>query len=121
MKNIKFKAEYKKSVNHPGPTRVYVDDRLLGKDNKYPSLIDLMKQNKELSYEQVLVKENLTSPKLVIDRDVFKSNKDTLKQEKRAWRYAFINETLTDEISNTFIRIGMKHLPSFGGFKFTVN
>ena len=121
MKNIKFKAEYKKSVNHPGPTKVYVDDRLLGRDNKYPSLIDLMKQNKDTSYEQLLVKENLVSHKLVIDRSEFKQTaKDTLKQIKRAYKYAVRNNTLTNEISKTFVDIIMKtgHKPYGLCFKF---
>lgn len=59
------------------------------KTNKYPSINTMLKDNKDLSREQVLIRERLTQPRLIIDRTVFQkteSERDVLKSRKSIWK-----------------------------------
>jgi len=55
------------------------------KRNPNPPITEILKGNKDLSREQVLVKERLVQPRFFIDREVFvktESEKDMLKTRK---------------------------------------
>lgn len=63
--NLNKLFSYKVEPNRNGSYREYIDKRLLGGDNKNPSLNDILSQNKELSRDQLLVKANLSFPRVM--------------------------------------------------------
>lgn len=63
--NLNKLFSYKVEPIRNGSYREYIDKRLLGGDNKNPSLNDVLSQNKELSREQLLVKTNLSFPRVM--------------------------------------------------------
>ena len=128
MKN-QIKIEYKIQPSYKGKWTQFVDrslncrmnaDGSISSSNPNATLNELMRNNKEMSREQILVKCGLSQPKYSIDIDVFKKSHN-IKDYKRAHKYAVNNGTLNGDITKCFIDIIAKHAPAFGAFKFTLN